>query len=54
MVELLLKRRDILQEALNRTELKYQAGQVDNTELNQAQIELLRVESELAETKQLD
>ncbi len=50
--DVLIERRDMLQKKLQNLEQKSKAGLVDSKELQQAKIDLLRVESELAESPQ--
>jgi len=49
---LLMERKDILQKTLQTLEQKSKAGLVDSKELQQAKIDLLQVESQLAESPQ--
>lgn len=51
--KLLMERRDILQKILQDVEQKYDAGRANSRELQEAKIDLLRVESELAETPEI-
>ena len=49
---LLMERRDILQKTLQTVEQKYNNGRANSRQLQEAKIDLLRIESELAETPQ--
>ncbi|MCE5341198.1 MAG: ankyrin repeat domain-containing protein [Planctomycetaceae bacterium] len=49
---LLMERKEILEKTLRTVEMKHQTGQADSIELLNAKIDLLRAESELAQTPQ--